>query len=219
MKFVFTTAFILIVMFTNAQGATELRGLTFGIGAGYNVLLKQPKSYALSTDTNTLQVQTLSRGGFVISSVLTVKLSRLAAGNKSDEIYKVAFDETSQSDEATSIKWYEKLTVNAALNLIEVNSQDISFNKNIDGGLGIGFVLKENVHLALFYDVIRVRQLREYVVQKYENKRIPNGDDFFNALDEKNDNLFYNKTFSGASLKIVFSLGNKKDDSQPLTVR
>lgn len=41
------------------------------------------------------------------------------------------------------------------------------------------------------------------------DKPIPNGKEFFNALDEKNNDLFYTKKVSGISVKVVFSIGNK----------
>ena len=55
------------------------------------------------------------------------------------------------------------------------------------------------------FDVSTIRQLRRYLVELYENKQIPKGDSFYNALDIGDNNLFFNKTTCGMSLKAVLS--------------
>jgi hypothetical protein len=99
-----------------------------------------------------------------------------------------------------------------SLNLAEINSNNVSFNKAIDGGIGIGYLVNDFTQIALFYDMIRVRQLRDFFVTNYLNQSgIPtgNGTEVYNALDEKDKNLFYSKYYSGISFKIIFTLGNK----------
>jgi hypothetical protein len=113
-------------------------------------------------------------------------------------------------DDAAPISFADRLSVNLALNLVNI-SNDVSFNKNIDGGLGLGYFFTPDFQLAAFYDVSRVSQLRDYVVKNYTGKQVPNGDKtYYTTLDIKDNNLFYNKTISGFSIKAVFSLANKK---------
>lgn len=193
---------------------TQLHGVTFGIGIGPSYLFQTPMDPFLSTDSNKLQMQTLSRANFVISSVITLKLMRLASGDKDQRLYRVMND-----DQSKKAKWWEKLSINIGLNLLEINSQNVAFNKSIDGGVGLGYVLKENIHLGGFIDIQQIRQLRDYVADSYTNKRIPNGNDYFNALDINNNNLFFNKKFIGASFKIIFSFANQKQDAPKVTLK
>jgi hypothetical protein len=136
--------------------------------------------------------------------VLSIKLGKLKVDEQTNKLLKT------KGSTDTNAAFKDRLSVNVSLNLVELNSDNVSFNKNIDGGLGVGYFLNEYVQLSLFYDLVRIRQLRDDVQKTYLNKSIPNGKEIFNALDEKNDDLFYNKTFTGFSFKVIFSLGNKK---------
>lgn len=206
-KSILCTLLFLEFLGAHAQNE-ELNKVTFAIGAGYAYNLNDLYQPSLTTDTNKfLKLQKLSRSSFVISSIIVFKLSKLKVESGSKKLLRVTKD-----DKTEPVKFKDRFSINLALNLLEVNSGDISFNKSIDGGLGIGCFITPSIQVAVFYDLVRYRQLRDYVINDYKDKRIPNGDSFFNALDEKNDDLFYTKTFSGVSLKAIFSLGNKKSD-------
>jgi hypothetical protein len=113
-------------------------------------------------------------------------------------------------EESSKLSFKDHLSFNVALNLVNI-SQDVSFNKNIDGGLGIGYLFGPNWQLALFYDISKVSQLRDYIVSSYQGKSIIGGDGKnLSSLDTKDNSLFYNKTVTGFSLKLVFSIGSKK---------
>lgn len=181
----------------------ELNGVTFGFSAGFNQLWHTMYGYGLTTDTgHILKRQPLSRSSFVISSVITVKFGKLKTPKNSTKLLNASGE--------ISPKPKERLAINLGLNLLEVNTEQVSFNKSIDGGIGLGYFLNEYIQLAVFYDLVRVRQLRDYIQSAYLDKPIPNGKEFFNALDENNNDLFYYKTFTGLSFKMIFSLGNKK---------
>jgi len=187
--------------------AQPLNGVTFGFGAGYSYTFDETYDYSLTTDGNyNLTAQGLSKGGFVISTVIMVKLAKLTyqPGDATKSNLRKS------SDRSKSAEFFDRFSINLALNLIDVKP-DVSFNKNIDGGLGFGFFFNDNLQLAAFYDVSRIRQLRDYVMNSYMNRPIPNGaGKIYNALDPANNDLFYYKTISGISLKLVYSIGNKK---------
>jgi hypothetical protein len=194
------------------EAISALHGVTFGFGAGYSNLFTDLYDYSLTTDAKpSLQRQLLSRSSFVISSVIIVKLARLAVEKKTSRFLK--FDRNGETEELTGLqKFFNKLSINAALDLINVKSNDVSFNKSISGGLGVGYFLTENVQLALFYDRQNYRQLRDYITDNYLGKEIPKGATTYNALNTSDDALFYNKTISGFSFKVTFSLANRKSD-------
>jgi hypothetical protein len=198
------TTMLLLFSTSLLTQAQELQGVTFGFGAGFNKLNQDIYNYSLSTDTfHTLEIQKLSKTSFVISSVLSVKLGKLKTPTNSIKLLRAGEGENEPD-------FGERLAINIALNLLEINSDNISFNKNIDGGLGLGYFLNNYVQLAVFYDLVRIRQLRDNIQNAYLGKSIPNGNEVFNALDEKNNDLFYNKTFTGYSFKVIFRLGSKK---------
>lgn len=211
---------------TGADGETvNLKGVTFGLGMGWSYMFKQPKEYFLTTDTNhKLQVQDLSHSSIVLSSMISIKLGKWAIQDQKGKDGKIrkAYVNPNKTKDPTKgvtalsgdpayedLKWYQRFAINISLNLAEINGGNIAFNKSIDGGLGLGYYFNEFTQVALFYDMLRVRQMRDYFVKNYEGQAIPNGTEVYNALDEKDNNLFYNKYYSGLSLKVIFSFGNK----------
>ncbi|MBP6024703.1 hypothetical protein [Ferruginibacter sp.] len=225
-KYILLMAILLQYCLGNAQTA-DLKGVTFGLGLGYSHLFTAPKEYYLTTDaTHKLQVQNLDKSGVVLSSVITIKLSKVAVqsqtsgtrtqnvlvnANRTRTLSRKPGELSATATEPTydKLKFSERLAVNLSLNLADVNSGNVSFNKYIDGGIGLGCYINEFTQVALMYEMQRLRQMRTKIVETYEGKSIPNGNEVLNALDEKDNNLFYNKYYSGVAIKVVFSLGNK----------
>lgn len=222
------TIFYLILLSLLSFSQDELRGVTFGFSAGFSQQFSRQYDYFLDPANNFLQKQKLGKTSLVISTVASIKLSKLSVQKKgADGNFKNTFVRTgipapqkemrnnkeikafSGESSLENAKWHEKFVLNLALNLAEIGS-DVSFNKQIDGGLGLGYLLTADVQLAAFFDLIRVRQLRDYIVSNYENKIIPKGAEFYTALDQSDNNLFYNKTFTGMSLKLIIALNPKK---------
>jgi len=205
--------------------AANLNGVTFGFGAGYNVSLDKTYDYSLTTDaSHNLKIQPLNKGSFVISSVVMIKLSKVAFDSDNNKFVKQSQrptynklvkspDEGDKKKVSKDKSWsniMDHLSINLALDLANV-TQNVSFNKNISGGLGIGYFFTDYVQAAVFYDISRVSQLRDYVVANYADKPIPNGTiGNYTSLSTSDNNLFYNKTVSGLTFKLIFSLANKK---------
>ncbi|HVX28594.1 MAG TPA: hypothetical protein VHB70_19750 [Parafilimonas sp.] len=208
LKFIFCICFFILTSKIHAQ---DLNGVTFGFSSGYSLLNHHPNDYSLSPDTNhTLQIQTLSKGSFVISSVVSVKLGKLALADVTTRNGKKIKSLVSQNNVDHAATFWNRVSINASLDLLNVKSDNVTFNTKVNGGIGLGYFLTENIQIAAFYDVQTVRQLRDYIINKYLNQRIPNGSAYYNALDQNDNTLFYNKTFGGWSLKLIFSLANKK---------
>ncbi|MDB4920815.1 hypothetical protein [Mucilaginibacter sp.] len=247
-KLLFTLLLLSSISLVFGQTA-DLNGVTFGFGAGYSHTRDKTYDYSLTTDKDhNLKLQPLSKQAFVISSVIMVKLGKIAVDQNANTFVKQSktadynsliqqkYDLDRQNDflidsnnpdfvksnnldksaqGLAGVSFWEHLSINLALDLVNV-APDVSFNKNINGGIGIGYFVTENLQVAAFYDVSRISQLRDYIVNSYENKPIPKGDGTnYNALDSKDTNLFYNKTLSGWSFKLIFSLANKKPPQTP----
>jgi hypothetical protein len=246
-KIITILTFISLFNVAFGQPAADLNGVTFGFGAGYSHTFDKTYDYSLTTDVNhNLKLQPLNKGAFVISSVVMVKLGKVAfdqsnntfvkQSNKIDYNHQKALlnQQIAINNKAhyldtlknldTLKKKFNKFTVTSLLDHLSVNlsldlvniASDVSFNKNINGGLGLGYFITDNLQFALFYDVSRISQLRDYIVNDYQGKSIPNGSGTnYNSLSTSDNNLFYNKTVSGLSFKLIFSLANKKQDPVP----
>lgn len=203
-----TTIFVSIILCSALSAQPQdLAGTTIGFSFGPSFMKNAPKDYSLSPDNNKLVVQDLSRTGLVISSTLTIKFFDLEQTNNARSKPIIA-----ASSSGAKAKFYEKLALNIGINLADISSSSVSFNKQIDGGVGLGYFLNKNIQFAWFYDIIRVRQMRDYIVKTYEGSPIPNGtpNTFYNALDQTDNRLFYNKIFTGTSFKVVIALNPKK---------
>lgn len=222
MKNVLFTLIVCSAFYANNALAQEtpssLSNVTLGFGAGYSHILSNIDEYSLSTDTlHALKVSPASKGGFVISSVITVRLGKVAskAGDSrlysQSKLYNIQVQKYKDDPTKYRAKCEERLTLNLAINLAEVKSDGLSFNKPIDGGLGLGYYLSSDIQVALFADFVRVRQLRPYIVSSYENQPIPKGTDVYTALDPSNNELFTTKTMVGVSVKLVYTLANHKE--------
>jgi hypothetical protein len=207
-KLFLIVALLINIYYLHAQ-AQELNGVTIGFGFGASRFNQQPSDYSLSPDSNRLVVQPLSRTNFVISTVLTIKFNKLSEKMEKGSRSILSVNSSGSEDPA---KWNQRFTFNVGINLADVSSTNVTFNKQIDGGVGIGYVFTNNVQLAGFFDIIRQRQMRDYIVEKYEGRPIPNGttNENYNALDVSDNKLFYNKTFTGFSIKVVIALNPKK---------
>jgi hypothetical protein len=264
-----TLTLMLVGLISFAFGQTaDLNGVTFGFGAGYSYSLNKTYDYSLTTDVNhNLKLQPLNNGAFVISSVVMVKLGKIAIdpatntfikqsktkeySDENESIYyqrktsahkvdslnkdveKLKLKDTdkekldkakteleqmrsklnglkNQSNSSAGISFWDHLSINMSLDMVNIASS-VAFNKNVNGGLGLGYFITSDLQFALFYDVSQVSQLRDYVVNAYQDKPIPNGSGTnYTSLDTSDHNLFYNKTISGLSFKLIFSLANKK---------
>lgn len=180
-----------------AQG--ELTKLTFGVGLGANHIFNDVYDYSLTTDNlHHLKLEKLNRNNIVVSPVLIFRFGKLA---KDDENKLKSFSK----DNNKKADVLERLSLLFSTDLINVQSDKISFNKNIDGGIGLGYAIKTNLMIGVFYEIKTYRQLREYIVEQYENDSIPNGSGVFNALDKDDNNLFFNKPFESISIKLIFN--------------
>jgi hypothetical protein len=221
-KIIFLLIPVLSFQFSFSQPAEQLSGTTIGFSAGVNHLFNTPDDYSLDPGNNALVVQSLSGTSLVISSVITIKFGKVSTQTqgtgaarktvitRSGDVLHANLAANNGDPKEEKAKWYEKIAFNLGINLADISGGNISFNKSIDGGVGFGYFVNSNIQLGAFFDIMRIRQMRNYIVTKYEGQKIPNGTDFFNALDYNNNNLFYNKTFTGASFKIIIAVNPKK---------
>lgn len=205
MKKLFLLFFILGISIEAAGQEEEVSKLTLGIGIGANHLFENVYDYSLTTDaSNSLEITKLNRNSIVISPVIIFRLGETRTTMKSGKRQFV------ESDDKKNPLWdiYKDLSLLLSTDLLNIQSDKISYNKQIDGGIGIGYSFSPSLMVGIFYEIKSYRQLREYIVEQYENKPIPNGTSFYNALDETNNSLYYNKQLEGISLKLIFNFNS-----------
>ncbi|MDZ7288720.1 MAG: hypothetical protein ONB44_03325 [candidate division KSB1 bacterium] len=104
--------------------------------------------------------------------------------------------------------WLSNLGFVANVNLAEISSETFTTinNKSIEGGLGISYRLQSNFALALTYDLVFSRRLRDYVLTRTGEKLFENGK-VLTELNPENNNLFIDDNLSSLSLKFIYRFG------------
>jgi hypothetical protein len=96
------------------------------------------------------------------------------------------------------------------INILDFSSgqKELAFNKSIEGGLGIGYRINENIYLAINWEHIQSMQLYDDIKSKAGEKLVLYGTQLTNSnqLDLDNEDLFYKKNLNGWSIKIIFCL-------------
>ncbi|MBO9583865.1 MAG: hypothetical protein J7574_06875 [Flavobacterium sp.] len=201
---------LFLVIGTSVKGQETKDGsrLTLGIGIGANHLFKNIYDYSLTTDANyNLKITELNKNSIVVSPVIIFRLGEI---KMKEEEGKKTFVEITKNKQEKELPWnsYKRLSLLLSTDLLNIQSDKISYNKQIDGGIGIGYSFSPSLMAGIFYEIKSYRQLREYIVEQYENKPIPNGTGFYNALDDTNNSLYYNKQVEGLSLKLIFNFSS-----------
>lgn len=173
----------------------------FGASLGFNYLLQDIHDPVLSPIDNSLELQSVNPMSFVLSTTVIV--------NPISSYYrKVDFDGKAYGD-VYSVP--SRLSFIATVNLAQFGaSQTASFNKKIDGGLGLGIMLNNDFHLGITAEMISVRQLRDYIVNDFKDKPIIIGSETLNALDISDNRLFVDKYYFGLSVKFIYLLVGKE---------
>lgn len=200
--------FLVIGMSIKSVGQEDVSRLTLGIGTGVNHLFDNIYDYSLTTDSNNnLEITKLNRNSIVVSPVIVFRLGKtqIIRDDKNVKFYNNSSKKKAGDGDLLPDGNLRRFSILLSTDLINIQADKVSYNKRIDGGIGIGYSFSPDLMLGLFYEIKSYRQLREYVVEQYENKPIPNGTSFYNALDETNNNLFYNKQLEGLSLKLIFN--------------
>ncbi len=104
----------------------------------------------------------------------------------------------------------DRLCLVSNLNLLDFSSgqKELAFNKNIEGGLGIGYRLSDFMLIGINWEHVQSYQLHEDIKALEGRKVSLYGLPLVNSnqLDLRNEDLFYVKNLSGWSLKMIITL-------------
>ena len=197
------------------SNSQDLSRLTVGLGVGGSYLFEDVKDYYLTTDgTNSLKMDNMNRKNFVLSQIVIFRLGveKTLRNEKYKQDRKLYMKNDKNDKPYDTLVPFEKLKWNQvsvllSLNLLDLQTNDVGFNKNIDGGVGLSYALTNNLQIGVLYEFKHFRQLRPYIVENYLDQAIPNGEtENYTTLDQSNNNLFYDKTIAGVSLKFIFNI-------------
>lgn len=186
----------------------ENKCVNMGISVGFKKITKSDlinfKDEVISSIDTTLKLQKLDNGFIVLSTELIISpfLNNSLIGNLIIESSKG--NDKNKVIKKLALNIIQRLSFIASVNLAEVSmaQTDFTYNKTIDGGLGIGFRMSENFWLAWSFEVSSHRKLRDYV-KAYENQKITINGITLTELDKTDNTLFYNKRLKANNIKLI----------------
>lgn len=139
---------------------------------------------SISPIDSTLQIDSKDRGAVIISGVIMA------------------------TPFVTKGSWISNLGFVANVNLAAISSENVNTinNKSIEGGLGISYRLQSNFALAVTYDLVYSRRLRDYVLIRKGDKLFDNGK-VLTELNRESNNFFIDDNLSSLSLKFIYRFG------------
>lgn len=126
---------------------------------------------------------------------------------------KTSFNRRRTSGKPPGHFWHthsEKICLVSNLNLLDFSSgqKELAFNKHIEGGLGLGYRFNDLMLLGINWEHVQVYQLHDDI-KSLEGERV----NLYglpllssNQLDVRNEDLFYLKSLSGWSVKMIITL-------------
>ncbi len=200
MKTKITLLLLALVSISLASGQTPVSRVTIGLGMGGNHLFEDIYEYSLSTDgSHSLKIDKGSRNNLVLSPVIAFRLEKFDIS--------AARTLTKSGGGVAGWDYLGRFSILVSANILDLKSGNTSFNRNIDGGFGVGYAFSPDIQIGVFYETQRFRQLRSYIAKTYDGLPIPNGvNEVYNALDVSDNNLFHDKTLQGISVKLIFNV-------------
>lgn len=191
----------------------ETKIANLGISIGYRSIWKKDldnyQEAILSPIDTTLKIQNLDNGFVVLSTELLINPFIKASWITSlinDYNYARKNKKLTIGPAASrlALMGLQRITFIASINLAEFQTaqNNFSFNKTIDGGLGLGLRLADNFWIAWTYEVTTHRQLRNYI-KSYENQKIVLVGKTLTELDSNDNNLFYDKKLASNNFKFI----------------
>lgn len=191
----------------------ENKTVNVGISLGYRRLTcSSSKNYyepSISPFDSTLKFQKLDPSSMVLSTDLVIN-PFIRTTWKESLTQKIAGGITNSFVKYGSkflLGALERFTIVISIDLIEFQSasSEFKFNKQFNGGIGLGIKLHPNCWIGWTHDIIQTNQLRDFV-KNQENKKVIVDNKIVTQLDQSDNKLFYKKNISSNTFKIIVKL-------------
>lgn len=189
------------------------KGINFGISLGFNSVFDNLYEARISPIDQRVMVNSIPKTSFLISTALSVPLTKGKLGGR----YYRKLDEDGKEVGPVYYVPFGFCLI-ATINLVTFNSAATGtiFNQKIDGGLGIGYRINEDVQIALTYEMLSVRQPRDFLLNDetgFKNKPILINNQPLTSLGMDDNDYFRDRYMPSLSLKFIYLIrGDKTKD-------
>lgn len=181
-----------------------------GLSLGYRWLTSADRSEytraSISPLDSTLRISALPPTSYLFSTSLVFHLTNGRSNAPDHRPQKKPTSWAGRILRATAGSW----CLVSNLNLMDFSGgqSQLAFNKSIEGGLGVGYQLNDYIFLGVNWEHIRSLQLHEDLKSSEGKQLFLQGLPVISSqqLDENNEDLFYTKSLSGWSIKMIVCL-------------
>lgn len=195
------------------------KGINFGASLGFSTTFDKVYEARLSPLDNKLKITTTSQPAFLLSTGVAFPLSN--AGIRRNKEAKGGddtsskglggrfFQETGSDGQATGKGYYVPygFYALATVNLVTFNSAAAGsiYNQKLDGGLGLGYRINDNVLIAATFEMISYRTPRDFLVNDYRDKVLTNAaGTAITTLNQDDNDYFTNRYMPSVSVKFFY---------------
>jgi len=174
---------------------------------GFNSVFDKIYEARISPLDNKLKITGVPKAAFLISTGVSVPLTKGRLGGR----YYRKLDENGNATGSVYYVPYGFCFI-ATINLVTFNSTASGsiFNQKVDGGLGLGYRINDNLQFALTYEMISYRQPREFLLDNFNEQilKTPNGD-IITSINPDDNNYFSDKYMPSLSFKFFYLIAYK----------
>jgi hypothetical protein len=182
--------------------------LKLGVSIGYNIGLKELHDATISPINNTVQFERTSPFSVVLSTAAMFSVRTFSLRKKKD----LAGPNTLENTEGPVFELPSNWSIGAIVNIAQFSGESNLYNQKIDGGLGIGFQLNENIFFLGSLELLSVKQPRDFFLESFngKNQQLKIDNALVKNLNYDDTSLFRNTYIPSISLKVVFGLSLTK---------
>lgn len=184
-------------------GNIKTKGIKYGISLGFNKAFDNLYDARISPIDTTLLLQKTSNVSFLLSTSVSFPILKSLFGGS---YYRKLDNDGKPTGDPYFVP--SGLSVVASLNLVTFNSALGGaglFNQKLDGGLGLGYTIGENVQIALTYEMISFRQPRDFL-KSYEGKKVKVNNQSLTSFAIDDNDYYIDKYIPSISFKVVYIL-------------
>lgn len=183
--------------------------MVFGASLGFNSVFQKLFEARISPVDGRLLIEELPQTSFLLSTALTVPLgrnSKSTSGLAEVRRKKKRPNLANKSREAWQ-GWFFVATVN----ILSFNSavSGSLFNQKLDGGLGLGYGLNQNLQLSLTYEMLSVRQPRDFLLEYFRGMPLESQGKAVSRIEPEDDDYFRDMYLPSISVKFIYTMNGR----------
>lgn len=185
------------------------KGIDFGVSVGFNSVFANLYEARISPLDAKLKITGVPKVAFLLSTGVSVPLSGYHC-RLGGRYYRKLNSDGTESRTAYYVPY--GFCALATINLVTFNSAATgsAYNQKLDGGLGLGYRINDNMQLACTFEMISYRLPRQYLLDEYRDKTLTDAaGKTVTSISADDDNYFASRYLPSVSIKFFYLFAYK----------